>query len=64
MREKKRVIITHDKVFLILAGEQEHHGIIFVTKLLSAKREAKEIITVVDSYRAKEMKNMIVSAPQ
>lgn len=63
-RKEERVIVTHDKDFLVLAGEQEHTGIIFITKLLSAKREAKEIVTVIDFYKAKEMKNVIVYIPQ
>lgn len=62
--KKGRAVLTHDADFTQISEKTENKGIIYVTKPISAKREAKEVLDVVDSYGPKEIEDLIVFVPQ
>lgn len=59
-----RAILTHDKDFTQISEKTENRGIIHVTKPISPKREAKEVLDVVDSYEPEEIENLVIFVPQ
>ncbi|KXA97934.1 hypothetical protein AKJ39_02820 [candidate division MSBL1 archaeon SCGC-AAA259J03] len=62
--KKGRAVLTHDADFTQISEKTENKGVIYVTKPISAKREAKEVLDVVDSYEPKEIENLIIFVPQ
>ncbi|KXB05508.1 hypothetical protein AKJ49_00615 [candidate division MSBL1 archaeon SCGC-AAA382A03] len=62
--KKGRAVLTHDADFTQISEKTENKGVIYVTKPVSAKREAKEVLDVVDSYEPKEIENLIIFVPQ
>ena len=63
---EKRVIITHDSDFLVLATMEKmnHNGILFFTKQIDIGQAIEEIEQVYLAYNAEELNGVILFLPQ
>ncbi len=62
--KKGKAILTHDADFTRISEKAENKGVIYVTKPLPTKREAKEVLNVIDSYESEEIENLVIFVPE